>query len=73
MSEPRIPGAYLAPGTSSFADFLAAQIGRPAPNPGQHTAEVLRDWLGEGAELTVPDGAADGDAERRRATPGARQ
>ena len=25
MSDPRLPAAYLAPGTSSFADFLAAQ------------------------------------------------
>jgi formyl-CoA transferase len=42
----------------------------PPPRPGQHTAEVLRDWLGEGADQPAPP-AGEG-TERERAVPGDR-
>ena len=40
-----------------------ARVAAP-PQPGQHTAEVLRDWLGEGAAPHAADGADDGDTGR---------
>ena len=72
VDDPGKGGAVTIPAYPVRLSRSPARVAAP-PQPGQHTAEVLRDWLGEGAELTVPDGAADGDAERRRATPGARQ
>jgi crotonobetainyl-CoA:carnitine CoA-transferase CaiB-like acyl-CoA transferase len=38
----------------------------PPPQPGQHTEQVLRDWLGDGAARPVADGAADAGTERIR-------
>ena len=35
-----------------------AEIGRPSAHPGQHTAEVLRDWGIEGADSALASGAA---------------
>ena len=42
MTESRIPGAYMAPGTSSFAEFLAAYRSEIATAyPPRPTGEVL--------------------------------
>jgi len=71
VDDPGKGGAVTIPAYPVRLSRSPARVAAP-PQPGQHTAEVLRDWLGEGAELTVPGGAADEDKERRRATPGGR-
>ena len=37
-------GGALQPGPAPRFSRTPAEIARPAPNPGQHTAEVLADW-----------------------------
>ena len=64
-------GEVTIPGYPVRMSRSPARVEAP-PRPGQHTAEVLRDWLGEGAEPSVADGAADGGTERVRPTPEAR-
>ena len=37
-------GGAIQPGPAPRFSRTPAQIARPAPNPGQHTAEALADW-----------------------------
>jgi crotonobetainyl-CoA:carnitine CoA-transferase CaiB-like acyl-CoA transferase len=71
VDDPGKGGAVTIPAYPVRLSRSPARVAAP-PQPGQHTAEVLREWLGEGADLTAADGAAGEDAERRRATPEAR-
>ncbi|WP_419851490.1 CaiB/BaiF CoA transferase family protein [Candidatus Poriferisocius sp.] len=46
-------GGAVQPGPAPRFSRTPAQIARPAPNPGQHTAEVLGDWGFAPAEVAA--------------------
>jgi hypothetical protein len=56
-------GRVTIPGYPVRMSRSPARVEAP-PRPGQHTAEVLRDWLGEGAAQPAgEDPAGEGPAE----------
>ena len=71
MSDPRLPAAYLAPGSSSFADFLAAQAPDLLPSRRSVPAGNAADLAPHGTTIvaaTFPGGVLM--AGDRRATMG---
>jgi crotonobetainyl-CoA:carnitine CoA-transferase CaiB-like acyl-CoA transferase len=70
-------GPVTIPGYPVKMSRSPARVVAP-PQPGQHTAEVLREWLGESAPppaaaRAADEGATDEGAERIRLTPEAPQ